>query len=296
MEADLILRAVALPALGALAALLVAVAFARRVGRRAGSAILSALPMLAVLPAFRALAVQEGGTWSSGLPPAVSYGWLPGAFAVAAAVACAVAAGGTAAAARFASVAAPFAAMSLLSPPGFRGGEAQLGAAAIGSLAAFAASSAGGPSRAGFASWWAVLSLASGFAIVSGFAKLAFIAASLAAASAAFGVVSTVIGSVRARTALDVTFATALACIAFVGMAYDEAPLPRACWAALALSPCVASLGHVPALRTRPRAAATVRFAAPVVAAGLALAAALLAVGTGQTPVDGDPYAAIVAP
>lgn len=290
MEADLVIRSVMLPAAAMGVAAAILTLFAGRTGARARGLALALLPIVAVLPAFRALAVQEGGLLASGLPSSVSYGWLPSSALVAACCAAAVTGAGSRASMLAASVVAPFAAMALVAPPGFRGGEAQFVAAAVASVAAAvsarcvteAAGACGRPPRAEFASWWLVLSIASGFAILAGFAKLAFVAASLAASSAALGTLSIGIRGIRPGPAVAITFATALAALSFVGMAYDEAPLPRTCWVILALSPAGAAFSLLPGLRRHPRARSAVRLAAPAVLAAAALLAALAAVRAGR--------------
>jgi hypothetical protein len=300
MEADLVIRSVLLPAV-AVAVAAAALSFAAgRAGGRARASMMQLLPVLAVLPAFRALAVQEGTIFASGLAPSVSYGWLPTAILVGACCAAAIAGPGPRAAVPAASAVASFAAMALIAPPGYRGGEAQFVAALVATVSAaasamsgLAATGAGGRgSRAAFASWWLVMSVASGFAIASGFAKLAFVAASLAGASAALGTLSIGIRAIRHGPSLAIAFATALVAISFVGLAYDEAPLPKACWAILALSPAASILAWLPPLRDRPRASAAVREGAPPIVAAVALAAALLASGARDAGAPGDAYAA----
>lgn len=302
MEADLVIRSVLLPAV-AVAVAAAALSFAAgRAGGRARASMMQLLPVLAVLPAFRALAVQEGTNFASGLAPSVAYGWLPTAILVGACCTAAIAGPGPGprAAVPAASAVASFAAMALIAPPGYRGGEAQFVAALVATVSAaasamsgLAATGAGGSGcRAAFASWWLVMSVASGFAIASGFAKLAFVAASLAGASAALGTLSIGIRAIRHGPSLAIAFATALVAISFVGLAYDEAPLPKACWAILALSPAASILAWLPPLRGRPRASAAVREGAPPIVAAVALAAALLASGARDAAASGDAYAA----
>jgi hypothetical protein len=275
MELDLVIQAVMLPALAAACVHAVIVALSWRAPAPVRAVAAAAIAVLAVLPAFRALAVQEGGILASGLRSSVSYGWLPAASLVASLVAAAVCAGGGRASVRAAAAAAPLAAMSLLSPPGFRGGGWQLAAAA--SVAFAAMTVAGGTpvrGRERFVLWWLLLAVASGFLLLSGFAKLAFVVASMSATAAAMGVASLVVRAVRPTAAMDIAFATALGGAAFLGMAYDEAPLPRACWVALAAAPAVAAASSLPAVRARPRLAAAAIAVLPAAAAAAALAAA----------------------
>jgi hypothetical protein len=296
MELDLVLRAVMLPAAAvALACLAIRPALRRALGRRADAAMEGLLPVLASLVVFRALAVQQGERFLAGLAPGVAYGWLPAAVLLAAIVAATVGAGASRLAVRIACVAAPAAAFGLLAPPGFRGGEAQLVAAALTALAATLTVPAfRGLPRAGFAAWWLTLSAASALPIVAGFAKLGFVAAALAAAAAALGALSALRLCAACGPMMHVAMVTALGCIAFVGMAYDEAPLPRWCWISAALAPaCSALAARLPAsIPSRVRAAAII--VAPSVAIGAALAAAV-ALGAGRDRGDRgqDAYAAV---
>ena len=277
-----------MPAVVAACAHAAVVALCRRASPVVRASVAAAIAVVAMLPAFRALAVQEGGIFASGLRSSVSYGWLPTASLAASAVAAAVCAGGTHGAVRVASVAAPFVAMSLLSPPGHRGGAWQLVAAALLAAASLAVA-AGTPvrGRERFVLWWMLLAVASGFLLLSGFAKLAFLAASLSAASAALGAASLLVRDVRPTAAMDIAFATALGGAAFLGMAYDEAPLPRTCWAALALAPCMSAAASLPALRSRPRLAPAVVAALPVATAVGALAVAFVLQPSGEGEAGG---------
>lgn len=278
MELDLVLRAVMLPAAAvAVACLVLGAALRRILGSRAEAAMAALLPALTGLAAFRALAVQQGEQFLGGLAPGVSYGWLPAAILLGAAVAGVVSAGASPLAMHLACVAAPVAAFGLLAPPGLRGGEPQLAAAALTAVAAMLAVRAfRGLPRAGYAAWWLAFSAASAFPIVAGFAKLGFVAAALAAAVAALGVLSALRSGAPCGPAMHATMATALGCIAFVGMGYDEAPLPRGCWIAVAAAPaaCAVAARLPSAVPIRVRAAAIVLAPAIVVAAALLVALA----------------------
>jgi hypothetical protein len=291
VELDLVLRAVMLPAAVVAAVCLALVTSLRSMPMaRAVPAVGTLLPVLVSLAAFRALAVQEGEHFLGGLAPGVSYGWIPTALLLAAVVAGVVGAGSSPLAVRAACIAAPAVAFSLLAPPGLRGGEPQAIAAAVAAAASACAVGAFGDlPRAGFAAWWLALSAASSFPIMAGFAKLGFVAAALAASVAALGTVSAFRRAVTCAPAMHVAMATALGCIAFVGMGYDEAPLPRWCWAAVALSPVGSAVAScLPrSVPSKVRTAAIVLAPAAVVAAALAAALPLSTEGD----VDHDAYA-----
>ena len=291
MERDIILRAVVFPAIVIAVACLGLGAFLRRMpGSRREAAMGALLPMAVSLASFRALAVQQGEQLLSGLTPGVSYGWLPTALLVAAAVAGAIAVGASPLAVRIACIAAPAVAFGLLAPPGLRGGEAQVIAAAVASVAATVSVRSFRTSpRAGYAAWWLALSAVSAFPIVAGFAKLGFIAASLAASMAALGVLSALRFGVSCGPAMHVTMATALGCVAFLGMGYDEAPLPRACWIVAALAP----MGSWAASLIPPAMPAIIRITAISVAPAAIIAGSLaVAVAAGSSAEGGhDGYA-----
>ena len=274
MELDLVLRAVMLPAVAIAAACLAAGAALRRIlGSRAQSAMTALLPALVSLAAFRALAVQQGERFLSGLAPGVSYGWLPAAILLGAIVAGAVAAGGSPLASRLACIAAPAAAFGLIAPPGLRGGEAQLVAATLTAVAAMLAVHAfRGLPRAGYAAWWLALAAASAFPIVGGFAKLGFVGAALSATAAALGLLAAFRRCAPCGPAMHAAMATALGCIAFVGLGYDEAPLPRGCWIAAALAPAASAIAAL----IPTSVAVGVRASAIVLAPAVVIAVALL--------------------
>lgn len=263
-----------LPAAAIAAACLAIGAVLRRIlGSRAEAVMTALLPALASLAAFRALAVQQGERFLSGLAPGVAYGWLPAAILLGAVVAGAVSAGASPLASRVACFAAPAAAFGLLAPPGLRGGEAQLAAAVLTAVAAVLVAPAfRGLPRAGYAAWWLTLSAASAFPIVAGFAKLGFVAASLSATVAALGALAALRRGAPCGPAMHAAMATALGCIAFIGMGYDEAPLPRGCWIAAALAPSASAL----AARIPTSVPARIRAAAIVLAPAIVVAVALL--------------------
>lgn len=283
MELDLVIRAAVLPATAIAVALALLVRAAHLAfGSRSVAAVAALAPMAVTLAAFRALAVQEGEHFLAGLAPAVCYGWLPSAMLLGAATAAAVGAGGSPLSAGLSAVAAPVAAFGLLAPPGFRGGEPQAIAAALTAAAACSSLPAlRGLPRGGYFAWWLTLSAASAMPIVAGFAKLGFVAASLAATVAAIGVLAWLRLGVAFGSAMHVTLCTALGGVAFVGMGYDEAPLPRWCWAAVGIAPAasVVSVLLPASMPRRVRDAVAVIAPASIVAAALVVALAAAAPG-----------------
>jgi hypothetical protein len=75
---------------------------------------------------------------------------------------------------------------------------------------------------------------------------------------------------------MHAAMATALGCIAFVGLGYDEAPLPRGCWIAAALAPAASAIAALipTAVAVGVRASAIVLAPAVVIAVALLVAVA----------------------
>jgi hypothetical protein len=288
MEADLVLRAVLLPAAQAafVVAVLAAVAAysARRSPVRSTPAGFSWLPLAAALPAALSYAQQEGVAGLS-WPPAVAFSWTWVALSLAALSTIALAA--TPAVVR--SVLPAFLALSVVVPPGYSDPGGRLFAAAIVGAASFAASSvrgARGPAGASeHVAWWLVFGIASAMALLSGFAKLAFVIASLSATGSMLALLSPWMSRLRPDGASTAASACALGVLCFLGLGYDESGFPWWSWALLACAP--AGLAVRGFAWGSPRARALAVVAVPTL---LALVALVLALGwTGALARFGQP-------
>ena len=288
MEADLVLRAVLLPAAQAVfvVAVLAAVAghHAHRSPVRSTSNGFRWLPLVAALPAVLSYAQQEG---ASGLswPPAVAFSWTWVALPLAALSTIALAA--TPAMVR--SVLPAFLALSVVVPPGYSDPGGRLLAATIVAAASFAASSGLGTRGSAGASehvaWWLVFGIASAMALLSGFAKLAFVIASLSAAASLLALNSPWAPRLRPDGASTAASACALGVLCFLGLGYDESGFPWWSWALLACAP--AGLAVRGFAWGSPRARALAVVAVPTL---LALVALVLALGwTGALARFGQP-------
>lgn len=287
MEADLVLRAVVLPA--AVTVVVLAALAVRWVRSAAGEPRAAApscawLPLAAALPAVLSYAQQEG---AAGLawPPSVAFSWAWFALALAALSAVALRAAPAAVRATVAS----FLAMSVVAPPGHSDGGVRVAAAAIVGAAAFAASSGRTPGERGGASghvaWWLVFGIASAMALLSGFAKLSFVIASLSAAASMLALASAWMPRLRPGGASDAASAAALGVLCFLGLGYDESGFPWWSWALLACAP--AGLAVRGFAWGSPRARALAVIAVPTL---LALVALVLALGwTGALARFGQP-------
>lgn len=279
MELDLVLRAVLAPAVLAVAAGLV-IAFLLR-SRRAGrdSDFLRPHPssrvvaLLVPLAAALSSAALEGRPMRPFLVPAgTAFEWLPFAIAAGALVAAAVGDGAGRLGRIAASVGAAAVSVGLLIPPGMRDGTAQLVAAAVAGACAFGASGERSSGTARFASWWLVLSVASAMVLLSGFAKLAFMIASVAALSAALALLAPFLCAFRAGVSANVALSIALSATAFIGAGYDEAGFPLLAWILLATAPASSALAELPRFAARPRARFALMLALPALVACTALA------------------------
>jgi len=91
-------------------------------------------------------------------------------------------------------------------------------------------------------------------------------------AAAALGLLAAFRRCVPCGPAMHAAMATALGCIAFVGLGYDEAPLPRGCWIAVVMAPGASAV----AAAVTASAPARVRVPAIVLAPAIVVAVALL--------------------
>ena len=288
MEADLVLRAVLLPAAQAFFALALLAAWAGRATPRPSACVSATpwswLPLAAALPAVLSYAQQEGApgfAW----PPAVAFSWAWVALGLAALSAAALHA--TPGAVRAAVPA--LLAMSVVAPPGWSDGGVRLAAAMLVGASAFAASSGRTTgARAGASehvAWWLVFGVASAMALLSGFAKLAFLIASLSAAASMLAIHSRWAPRLRPDGASTAASACALGVLCFLGLGYDESGFPWWSWALLACAP--AGLAVRGFAWGSPRARALAVIAVPTL---LALVALVLALGwTGALARFGQP-------
>lgn len=288
MEADLVLRAVVLPAAATAIVLAVLAAVAGHLARRLpvgpASTAFTWLPLAAALPAVLSYAQQEG---ASGLswPPAVAFSWTWVALPLAALSTIALAA--TPAVVR--SVLPAFLALSVVVPPGYADPGGRLFAAAIVGAASFAASSGRASREPAGASehvaWWLVFGVASAMALLSGFAKLAFLIASLSAAASMLAIHARWAPRLRPDGASTAASTCALGVLCFLGLGYDESGFPWWSWALLACAP--AGLAVRGFAWGSPRARALAVIAVPTL---LALVALVLALGwTGALARFGQP-------
>ncbi|MFM8784245.1 MAG: hypothetical protein ACKOFI_03645 [Phycisphaerales bacterium] len=288
MEADLVLRAVVLPAGTTVMLLVVLAAVAGRSVRRSpdgrASSAFTWLPLAAALPAVLSYAQQEGAAGLS-WPPAVAFSWMWVALPLAALSTIALAA--TPAVVR--SVLPAFLALSVVVPPGYADPGGRLFAAAIVGAASFAASSGRGARDSAGASehvaWWLVFGIASAMALLSGFAKLSFVIASLSAAASMLALLSPWAPRLRPDGASTAASACALGVLCFLGLGYDESGFPWWSWALLACAP--AGLAVRVFAWGSPRARSLAVIAVPTL---LALVALVLALGwTGALARFGQP-------
>lgn len=231
------------------------------------------------------------------MPSGTAFEWLPWSIAAGAMVAAAIG-DGTGKLGRFASsFAASCVATGLLVPPGMRDGSWQLAAAATGVAAAIGSSQGAPGGAARFASWWLVLSVASAMVLLSGFAKLSFVIASVAALSAALALLAPLVASIRAGVAVNVALTVALVGTAFIGAGYDETGFPIACWILLALAPASLTVAEVPWVASCPKARLAVTLLLPAAVACVALAIGL-AVTRAPSPAatDADLYGLAASP
>jgi hypothetical protein len=174
-------------------------------------------------------------------------------------------------------------------PPGYSDPGGRLLAATIVAAASFAASSGLGTRGSAGASehvaWWLVFGIASAMALLSGFAKLAFVIASLSAAASLLALNSPWAPRLRPDGASTAASACALGVLCFLGLGYDESGFPWWSWALLACAP--AGLAVRGFAWGSPRARALAVVAAPTL---LALVALVLALGwTGALARFGEP-------
>ena len=284
MEIDLVLRTVLAPAALALFAGLVITALLRLI--RSGTQPVFVRPnpssrtVAFVVPLAAALssAAVEGRPMRPFLvPTGTAFEWLPFAIAAGSLVAVAVGDGAGRIGRIAASVGAAAVSVGLLVPPGMRDGTAQLVAAAVAGACAFGASGERPAGAARFASWWLVLSVASATVLLSGFAKLAFMIASVAALSAACALLAPFVAAIRAGVAANAALSIALSSTAFIGAGYDEAGFPLMAWILLAAAPASAALAELPWFTARPRARIAAIVALPALVACIALAVGLAA-------------------
>jgi hypothetical protein len=287
MEADLVLGAVVLPAATTIIVLAVLAAAARSARRGpVGSPATSLpwLPLAAALPALLSYAQQEGAAGFA-WPPSVAFSWTWVALSLAALSA--VALRGAPGAVRSAVTA--LLAMTVVVPPGYSDGGVRIAAAMVVGASAFAASPGRTPGvRAGAAehvAWWLVFGIASAMALLSGFAKLSFVIASLSAAASMLALASPWAPRLRPDGASTAASACALGVLCFLGLGYDESGFPWWSWALLACAPVgLAVRGFA---WGSPRARALAVIAVPTL---LALVALVLALGwTGALARLGQP-------
>ena len=286
MEADLVLRAVVLPAAATIIILVVLAAArsARRAPVGSPATSLTWLPLAAALPAVLSYAQQEGASgfvW----PPSVAFSWTWVALGLAALSAVAL----RAAPGAVRSAATALLAMTVVVPPGYSGGGVRIAAAMVVGASAFAASPVRTPGvRAGASehvAWWLVFGIASAMALLSGFAKLSFVIASLSAAASMLALLSPWAPRLRPDAASTAASACALGVLCFLGLGYDESGFPWWSWALLACAPAgFAVRGFA---WGSPRARALAVIAVPTL---LALVALVLALGwTGALARFGQP-------
>jgi hypothetical protein len=290
MEADLALRAVALPAaVAAVVAWLSVTVFAGRAARHAlaGAVVRWLAVLLAVLPVAWAIAFQEGSAGAV-LRPSVAFQWLGWAAAVAATVAAVGSMQPGRGACAVAGSVAALATCVMIRPPGLPGEGPRLAAALGAALAGAGMAIAFGGAREGpgpadprraawpaLAAWWAALSVGSGMVLVSGFAKLAVACGALGASAAAWAVLAAWFPRMAALApAASAAFAATFGALVLVARGYDESGFPAWSWWALTASPGAACVAAWPALARRPRLRAVATVAAPALAAIAALAAA----------------------
>ena len=288
MEADLVLRAVVLPAAATVIVLAVLAAMASRSARSspigADSAGLRWLPLAAALPAVLSYAQQEGAAGMS-WPPTVAFSWTWVALPLGALATVALAATPAVVRSSFPALLA----LSVVVPPGYSDPGGRILAAAIVGAASFAASSARGARESAGASehvaWWMVFGIASAMALLSGFAKLSFVIASLSAAASMLALLSPWAPRLRPDAASTAASACALGVLCFLGLGYDESGFPWWSWALLACAPAgFAVRGFA---WGSPRARALAVIAVPTL---LALVALVLALGwTGALARFGQP-------
>lgn len=279
MELDLVLRTVLAPAALALVAGLAIIALLRLRGTGTQAAFVRPNPssrivaLLVPLAAALSSAAVEGRPMRPFLvPTGTAFEWLPFAIAAGALVAAAVGDGAGRLGRIAASAGAAAVSVGLLVPPGMRDGTAQLVAAAVAGACAFGASGERPAGAARFASWWLVLSVASAMVLLSGFAKLAFMIASIAALSAAFALLAPFLSAFRAGISANVALSIALSATAFIGAGYDEAGFPLVAWILLAAAPASDALAELPWFAARPR----VQVAAIVILPALVACTALV--------------------
>lgn len=288
MEADLVLRAVVLPAAATCIVLAALAAAAARSARRApvGSPATSLpwLPLAVALPAVLSYAQQEGAAGFS-WPPSVAFSWTWVALGLAALSAIALRAAPGAVRAGVTALLAT----TVVMPPGYSDGGVRIAAAMVIAASAFAASSGATARDRAAASehvaWWLVFGIASAMALLSGFAKLSFVIASLSAAASMLALASPWAPRLRPDGASTAASASALGVLSFLGLGYDESGFPWWSWALLACAPVgLAVRGFA---WGSPRARALAVIAVPTL---LALVALVLALGwTGALARLGQP-------
>lgn len=304
MELDLVLRTVLAPAALALVAGLAITALLRLRGAGTPPALVRSNPssrivaLLVPLAAALSSAAVEGRPMRPFLVPAgTAFEWLPFAIAVGALVAAAVGDGAGRLGRISASVGAAAVSVGLLVPPGMRDGTAQLVAAAVAGACAFGASGERPVGAARFASWWLVLSVASAMVLLSGFAKLAFMIASVAALCAALALLAPFLSAFRAGISANVALSIALSATAFIGAGYDEAGFPLVAWILLAAAPASAALAELRWFAARPRARIAAIIILPALVACTALAIGFAAIRPDAATADtADLYGLAASP
>ena len=282
MEADLVLRAVVLPA--GITVIVLAFLARRRPAIGVRETTSPWLALAAVLPAVLSYAQQEGApgfAW----PPTLAFGWSWVALALVGLSALAL----RPAPASVRAAACAFVAMSVVVPPGHSDPVVRVAAAALVGASALAASSSAGHGAPGgvaeHVAWWLVFAVASVMALLSGFAKLSFVIASLSAAASFLALASAWIPRLRTGAASNAASACALGVLCFIGLGYDETGFPWWTWALLACAPSGLAVGAWNWGSPRARALAVI-----AVPALLALVALVLALAwTGALDRFGEP-------
>ena len=271
---------------------------ARAFGRPGAVGPIRAIALLVPLAAALSAAALEGRPTRPFLVPSgTAFEWLPWSLAAGALVAAAIGDGAGSLGRWACAFAASAVATTLLVPPGMRDGAWQLCAAAACVVAAAGATCGRPGGAARFASWWLVLSVASAMVLLSGFAKLALVIASVAALAASLALIAPFLSTIRAGVATNVAFAIALAATAFVGAGYDETGFPVACWALLAVAPASLAVADVPWVASCPKARLAATLLLPATVACVALAIGL-AVTRAPSPAatDADLYGLAASP
>lgn len=282
MEADLVLRAVVLPAAATLVLLLLLARHRPAVG--VAETVSRWIPLSAALPAVLSYAQQEGAAGFA-WPPSVAFGWSWLALVLAALSAIVL----RPVPAVLRAAACAFVSMSVVVPPGHSDPVVRVAAAALVAASAFAASfPPSGPACGGVAehaAWWLVFAVASVMALLSGFAKLSFVIASLSAAASFLALASAWMPRLRTGATSNAASACALGVLCFIGLGYDETGFPWWTWALLACAPSGLAVGAWNWGSPRARALAVI-----AVPALLALVALVLALGwTGALDRFGEP-------